>query len=472
MKRLACIALALTCGCGGPAPVPTVATITISPSPATVIAGGTTDLTAQAKDSKGAPVAGTITWSTANPFIATVSPTGHVVGMNAGATTITASQGGKSSSAAVTVTPGALEVRGVWAGFEHVGATSGYYNGDVIKTFDSIAPQLSAQMDLMVQMGVNTITFPIGATDATATGMVGPPDCNVPPLAGALWPQPTSAELDGLKKVLDLAQSKGLHVLLNLQDTHFDESPPTNTTTWLTALISDVKDHPALELVTFMGDVHVNDFGGVMSCGLSGEPPLWLGPSGVVYDFLKFELTLARSLGLDPHKISAEAIVGDYNLELGAMSTAPMHLYSPIAVLKQLFDDLSWPANQRTYALSFYFRNKCDVTTPCTEIGPAAWADATAQYVASVVDFTAGSRAIAVEWGTFIGGGSTPDAAVPGITSVMEKYGISGGAYWIWVDTDNTYEASLPFAEGVLKRGSTIQFNPVHDSLVSAYASP
>lgn len=472
MKRLASIVVALTCGCGGPAPVPTVATITISPSPATVIAGGTIDLSAQAKDAKGAPVAGTITWSTANPMIATVSNSGHVVGMADGATTITASQGGKSGSVAVTVTPGKLDLRGVWAGFEHLGSMSGYYNGDTIKMFDSIEPDISAQMDLMVQMGVNVISFPIEATDATATGMVGPPDCNVPPVLGALWPQPTQAELDGLKKLLDLAQSKGLRVFLNLQDTHFDESPPTNTTTWLTAIINDVKAHPALELVTFMGDVHVHNFGGTLSCGLPAEPPLYLGPSDVVYAHLKVEMSLARTLGLDPRKVSAEAIVGDYNLELSAMSTAPMHLYSPIAVMKQLFDELSWPANQRTYALSFYFRNMCDVTTPCTEIGPAAWADQTGKYVASVVDFTSGARAVAVEWGTLTNGGSTPDLAVPGITSVMHKYGISGGAYWIWVDTDNNYEASLPFAEGVLKRGSTVQFNPVHDSLVTAYASP
>ncbi len=469
MRRLACIVLSLMCNCGGPG---SVASITIDPSPASVIAGGTIDLSAQAKDAKGAPVAGTITWSTADPLIATVSQSGHVVGMTAGATTITASQSGKSGSVALTVTPGKLDLRGVWAGFEDVGSSSGFYNGDTIKTFDTIAPQLSAQMDLMVQMGVNVISFPIGATDASYTGQVGPPDCNTPPSAGALWPQPTSAELDGLVKVLDLAQSKGLRVLLELEDTHFDESPPTNTTTWVTALVNDVKAHPALELVTFMGDVHVNDFGGTLSCGLPAEPPLWLGPGTVVYDHLKFEMSLARSLGLDPRKISAEAIVGDYNLESSATSTAPQHLYSPIAVLKQLFDELSWPADQRTYALSFYFRNKCDVSTACTEIGPAAWADATAQYVASVADFSSGSRAIAIEWGTLVGGGSTPDAAVPGITTVMQKYGISGGSYWIWVDTDDTYEASLPFAEGVLKRGSTLQFNPVHDALVSAYTAP
>jgi hypothetical protein len=472
MRRLACIVLSLTWNCGGPGSITTVATIEIDPSPASVIAGGTIDLTAQAKDAKGAAVAGTIAWSSADPLIATVSDSGHVVGMAAGATTITASQSGKSGSVALTVTPGKLDLRGVWALFENTASPSGFYNGDTIKSFDSIAPQISAQMDLMVQMGVNAISFQIAATDPTYTGPPTPPSCNMPPVTGALWPQPTSAELDGLVKVLDLAQAKGLRVLLNLTHTHFEENPPTDATTWLTALINDVKSHPALELVTFMGDVHVNNFGGQLSCGLPAEPPLWLGPNNVVYQHLKFELSLARSLGLDPRKISAEAIVGDYNLESQATSTAPQHLYSPIAVLKQLFDELSWPVDQRTYALSFYFRNKCDVSTACTEIGPAAWADETAQYVSSVANFAAGSRAVAVEWGTLIGGGSTPDAAVPGITTVMHKYGISGGAYWIWVDTDDNYEASLPFAEGVLKRGSTLQFNPVRDALASAYSAP
>src|SRR5262249_57419100 len=129
--------------------------------------------------------------------------------------------------------PGCVDIRGVWASFEDVGWASGYANGDVLKTFDSIETQIAQQMDLMRGMGVNAISFQIVATDPNYTGSWTPPDCSEPPANGALWPQPTDVELAGLVKLFDLAQEKGLRVLLNLTHTHFEETPPSNATTWL-----------------------------------------------------------------------------------------------------------------------------------------------------------------------------------------------------------------------------------------------
>src|SRR6185437_14124585 len=148
-------------------------------------------------------------------------------------------------------------------------------------TFDAsigstVGAEVAQQMDVMRSLGINTISLHIVGADSVA-GDVQPPTCSVNPVLGTRWPQPTALELTNLVKVFDLAQQKGIRILLALAHTHFEESPPTNATTWLTAMMNAVKNHPALEAVVFMGDVHVNNFG-TPSCGIFAEPPLWLGP--------------------------------------------------------------------------------------------------------------------------------------------------------------------------------------------------
>ena len=470
-----------------PAPeTPTVAAVTVNPPTPAITARQRVTLVARASTVSGAPVSGAATWSSSDTLVAVVSSAGVVTGISAGQATITASQGGKTGTATLTVQRGNLAIRGVRAMFERRGAPNGIYDGELLKQFDSLetsvgtttSAEVAQQMDLMRSLGINAISFMIVATDSASNAPnIAPPDCYVPPSAGARWPRPTQLELTNLVKLFDLAQQKGMRVLLDLSHTHFDETPTTNATTWLTALINAIKAHPALELITFMGDVHVNNFGSP-SCGLPSEPPLWLGPQNIVYQHLKLEVSLARSLGVDPRKISAEAIVGDYNIESQAIAQANApagsHLYSPIATLKQLFDELSWPDSLRTYALSMYLRKKCASSAPagCTEVGPAAWADQTMRFVSSTIGTNPGTRALAIEYGVFTDGASTPEQSAATLTDVMRKYGMDGGAYWIWVETDNVYEASLPFAEAVLKRGATLQFNPVKDALVRAYTSP
>ena len=64
-------------------------------------------LVAVLRDSSGRPVSGrSVTWSTADPAVATVSDDGLVTGVAPGATTITASGGGSSGTATITVAPG------------------------------------------------------------------------------------------------------------------------------------------------------------------------------------------------------------------------------------------------------------------------------------------------------------------------------------------------------------------------------
>lgn len=82
-----------------------VATVEVSPAAATLEVGGTRQLSAVARDASGNVLTGrAFTWSTGNPAVAAVSASGVVTGMSAGGpVAVTASSGGKSGSAHVTV---------------------------------------------------------------------------------------------------------------------------------------------------------------------------------------------------------------------------------------------------------------------------------------------------------------------------------------------------------------------------------
>ena len=81
-----------------------VASVTVSPSAATVLVGGTQQLTATPLDANGNPLSGrTITWTTSAPGVATVDANGLVSAVATGSATITATSEGKSGTAAITV---------------------------------------------------------------------------------------------------------------------------------------------------------------------------------------------------------------------------------------------------------------------------------------------------------------------------------------------------------------------------------
>jgi acid phosphatase type 7 len=86
-----------------------VASVTVSPSTASVTIEGTKQLTAVARDASGNTLSGlTLTWTSSNPAVATVSSTGLVKGVALGSATVTAATGGKSGSAAIAVVPAVL----------------------------------------------------------------------------------------------------------------------------------------------------------------------------------------------------------------------------------------------------------------------------------------------------------------------------------------------------------------------------
>jgi uncharacterized protein YjdB len=81
-----------------------VATVTVTPTPDTVTLGGTVQLTATVKDSAGNALTGrTVTWQSLNTGVATVSATGLVTSVGVGTAAISASSGGKTGLAEVTV---------------------------------------------------------------------------------------------------------------------------------------------------------------------------------------------------------------------------------------------------------------------------------------------------------------------------------------------------------------------------------
>ncbi|GAB1344549.1 hypothetical protein MASR1M101_36760 [Gemmatimonas sp.] len=88
-----------------PAPTP-VASVVVTVAEASITVGQSTQATATARAADGSALAGrTISWSSSNTGVATVSSAGLVTSLAAGSTTITATSEGQSGSVALTVTP-------------------------------------------------------------------------------------------------------------------------------------------------------------------------------------------------------------------------------------------------------------------------------------------------------------------------------------------------------------------------------
>ena len=88
-----------------PPPAP-VASVTVSLGTPTLAVGGTTTATATVRDAAGNVLAGrNVAWTVSNGSVASVSGSGAVTALAAGGATITATSGGVSGSASLTVTP-------------------------------------------------------------------------------------------------------------------------------------------------------------------------------------------------------------------------------------------------------------------------------------------------------------------------------------------------------------------------------
>jgi hypothetical protein len=85
------------------------ASVSINGNDAALLPGATITLSARVLSSTGSAVSGaTVSWSSSNAAVATVSGTGTVAALTAGSTTITASSGGASGSTTIQVNAGGL----------------------------------------------------------------------------------------------------------------------------------------------------------------------------------------------------------------------------------------------------------------------------------------------------------------------------------------------------------------------------
>jgi hypothetical protein len=478
-------------GCGGggggggtssvpPAP-PTLQSIALTPGDNSVELGINPQFTATGSYSDGSIVNLTAIaqWSSTNAAVATVDNTGYVTTKGTGGTTIRSTLGLVTGFATLTVTsPGHFPLKnvGLTTQFERRGWAAEYWPGQVIHEWDqfdsivgsTVSQEISLQLDRMKAMGVNTITFELRTADPAETGSFTPPECNISPVLGFQFPQPTATELANLPRFFDMVQGKGMKVWLRLVNSHMEQQPPTNSQAWLGAIFGAIGNHPALDLLLFEGTTHLVG----ATCGIPAEPPLWLGPESVPATYVQWAIGFAMSQGLPARKLSAEAIVGSFFLESqppAGPDATNNHLWSPIAVEKMIFDNLNIPANQRTYALSFYEHRKClDVQgLPCTDLNPHDWADQTLQYVTGVVG--SGPRIVAPEMGAI-----TPvdpvnwntQHALESIVFLLQKYHLDGGAFWRWISSGNSEDSDPTLADPVKRRGVPFIYNPVQKEVV------
>lgn len=187
-----------------------VASVSVSPATPSVTAGGTTTLSATALDSKGVTVPGaTFVWSSSNPSVATVSGSGLVSAVTAGTASITASSGGKSASANLTVNtpaPAAVATVALSPGSvtldagktATVTATLKDAAGNVLTgrsiTWSSsnsgVATVSASGVVTAVASGSATVTATSDGKSATMAVTVTTPVTN-PPVQGGKWNEPS-----------------------------------------------------------------------------------------------------------------------------------------------------------------------------------------------------------------------------------------------------------------------------------------
>lgn len=355
-----------------------------------------------------------------------------------------------------------IQVDGLYTQFERRGFPNGYYSGQLLQMWSGVDPytglvpaaDTSLQLDAVQQMGVNTITFELRAADG-GLGAFVPPVCPMNSALGLQYPQPQPLELANLRALLDLVASKGMKVWLRLPNTYMDENPPVNNGTWLTAALGAIKGHPALDVVLFEGSPHVVNG----QCGLPAEPPLWNGANSVTGNYVRWAMALALDAGFPARQLSAEEIVGGY-----VLLHSP-NLQDPLVVMKQIFDQLGVPPDQRTYAISMYEQNRCDATggATCVDERDDLWADQTLQHVWDVVGHCSGARVIAPEMGVTqpYDGGWRAEWAVENLGALFERYGVEGGSYWLWTNFQTSDDTDPTKPPAVKYRGVAFNYSAV-----------
>jgi uncharacterized protein (TIGR03437 family) len=475
--------------------------VTVSPTSASLVTGATQQFTAAVTGTANSSVTWTVngvpggnlsvgTISAAGLYTApATTPSGNLVFL--AATSAAASTVAGTATVSVSAPPAVASplgrVRsaapGLYTQFEERGWSSGYYPGQVIQTFTQIdsagnhvSQEVALQLDKMKAMGLNSLTYEFrSSNDPTDVLPYVPPTCGIGAVLGLNWPQPTAVELTNLKAFFDLVQSKGMRVRVHLVNMHMEEQPPTNSTTWVGAILEVIGKHPALDVVMFDGDTFID--GG--ACGIEAEPPLWLGPGTIQAQYIQWAIGFAQSLGIAPSKLSAEAIVGDYytqNQGPAGPNATNNHLWNPVGVLKGIFDQLNIPENQRVYALSFYEHNKCISARnlPCSELDPHSWAEQTLQTAYGIIGTGNGARVVATEMGDAapVDPARKTEWTMESLVTLLEKYPIEGGSFYRWTSYTNcssgcpNEDADPTLADPVKRRGVNFVYNPVQKEIL------
>ena len=151
---------------------------------------------------------------------------------------------GRAHSADAPIGRFPLQTRGIWTQFENPSSGAGWFSGEMIQQLGDpyVRRGVELQLDRMRAMGVNEIIYELRSADPVwIPGERRPPECNVPPVLGVSWPQPTQIELANLGLFFDLLQSKGVRVALMLNNTHMEEQPPVNSERWLGSILRVVR---------------------------------------------------------------------------------------------------------------------------------------------------------------------------------------------------------------------------------------
>ena len=336
----------------------------------------------------------------------------------------------------------------------------------------TVAEEVSQQLDAMQGIGVNTITFELRSTDSVfIRGPRAYPECNVSPHLGLVWPNPEEEHLANLVSFLDLVESKDMRVLLRLVNTRMDDRYRAASEMWLGSILGSIRGHPALELVLFEGDqrYHDTDGDGVQdACGEQAEPPLWLGPDGVGARYVEWAMGYALSLGFAPEKLSAEAVIGVYVIDQG-----PDHLWFTPGVMRTIFERVGIPDGQRTYAISFYQGRRCRFADglPCEDADPHDWTDESLLRTLHAIGLESTAGIIAPEFGAAapIEGGWGSVEALESAVELMRKRGVRGGSLWRWTSFDDEEDADATLWEPVKRRGPGYVYTRVRDVMRRLY---
>lgn len=154
-----------------------VASVSVSPATASLAVGGTQQLAATLKDASGNILTGrSVTWASSAPLLASVSGTGMVSGLLAGAATVTATSEGVSGAGAVSITATAPPPSaGAWpnepAGWTTVNDydMSGLNTGGWASVTESNQGSISVTSDLTAPESPSSVwqfAYPTGYTSA------------------------------------------------------------------------------------------------------------------------------------------------------------------------------------------------------------------------------------------------------------------------------------------------------------------